>query len=57
VAGRKKTEFRKICLYGTWKKVYQCLQKTHKLTPWSRVYLEKLIIPQLVMKFPAFYET
>ena len=27
-----------------------------KLTPWGRVF-KKLIIPQIVKKFPAFYET
>jgi len=27
------------------------------LTPWSRVFLEKLISLQLVKKFPTFYET
>jgi hypothetical protein len=27
------------------------------LTPWNRVFLEKLIIAQLVKKFPAFLET
>jgi hypothetical protein len=42
-----------ICFCGTWKKVYQCLQKIHKLCPWSRVCLENLIIPQPVMKFPT----
>jgi hypothetical protein len=26
-------------------------------TPWSRVILEKLIVTQLVKKFPAFYGT
>jgi hypothetical protein len=30
---------------------------TKKLTPWSRVLLEKLMVPQLVRKFPAFYAT
>jgi hypothetical protein len=25
------------------------------ITAWSTVFLEKLIIPQLVKKFPAFY--
>ena len=30
---------------------------THSLTPWSRVFLEKLTGPQLVKKFPAFYGT
>ena len=28
---------------------------TYLLTPWSRVPLEKLIVSQLVKKFPAFY--
>ena len=27
------------------------------LTPWSRVLPEKLTVPQLLTKFPAFYET
>ena len=27
-----------------------------KLTPWKRVLLEKLIVPQLLMKFGTFYE-
>jgi len=27
------------------------------LNPWSRVLLEKLIVAQLVKKFPAFYGT
>jgi len=27
------------------------------LTPWSRVLLEKLIVTQLVKKFPTFYGT
>jgi hypothetical protein len=26
-----------------------------QLTPWGRVLLEKLIVTQLVKKFPAFY--
>jgi hypothetical protein len=30
---------------------------TYLLTPWSRVLLEKLSIPQLINKFPAFYGT
>jgi hypothetical protein len=30
---------------------------TRKLTPWSRVPLEKLTLTQLVNKFPAFYAT
>jgi hypothetical protein len=29
----------------------------HKLTPWSRVLLRKLIVTQLVKKYPAFYVT
>ena len=28
---------------------------TNKLTPWRRILLEKLTVPQLVNKFPAFY--
>jgi len=31
--------------------------KQYLLTPWSRVFLEKLTGPQLVKKFPAFYGT
>ena len=27
------------------------------LSPWSRVHLEKLTVPQLVKKFPTFYGT
>jgi hypothetical protein len=27
------------------------------LTPWNRGLLEKLTVPQLVKKFPAFYGT
>jgi hypothetical protein len=27
------------------------------LTPWSRILLEKLMGPQLLNKFPSFYET
>jgi hypothetical protein len=30
---------------------------TYKLTPWSRVLLEKLSGSLIVKKFPAFYET
>ena len=30
---------------------------TYLFTPWSRVILEKLIVSQLVKKFPAFYGT
>jgi hypothetical protein len=28
-----------------------------KLTPWIRVLLEKLIVPQQIKKFPVFYGT
>ena len=31
--------------------------RSHVLTPWSRVFLEKLTVPQLVKNFPAFYGT
>jgi hypothetical protein len=31
---------------------YRCI-----LAPWSRVLLEKLTVPQLVKKFPAYYGT
>jgi hypothetical protein len=30
---------------------------TNKLTPWSRILLEKLIVAQLVQQFPVFYGT
>lgn len=30
---------------------------TFKLTPWSRIIFEKLIVAQIVKKLPAFYET
>jgi hypothetical protein len=30
---------------------------TYLLTPWCRILLEKLIVPQLVKKFPALYGT
>ena len=30
---------------------------TYLFTPWSRILLEKLTVPQLVKKFPAFYAT
>jgi len=29
----------------------------HKLTPWSKVLLQKLIVTQLVKQFPAFHGT
>jgi hypothetical protein len=29
----------------------------NELSPWRRVLLEKLIVPQLVKKFTAFYGT
>jgi hypothetical protein len=29
----------------------------YRLTPWSRILLQKLIVPHLVKKFPAFYGT
>jgi hypothetical protein len=29
----------------------------NKLTPWSRALLEKLIVTQIVKKFPVFYGT
>jgi len=32
-------------------------RKNCKLTPWSRVLTEYLIVVQLVKKIPAFYET
>jgi hypothetical protein len=28
-----------------------------RLTPWSRILLEKLLVGQLVKKFPSFYAT
>jgi hypothetical protein len=42
------TSFPMVCLSNTYHK---------KLTPWSRVLLEKLTVTQLVKKFPAFYGT
>jgi hypothetical protein len=33
------------------------LKKDSQLTPWSRVLLVKLTLPQLAKKFPAFYGT
>jgi hypothetical protein len=33
------------------------LNKTDHLTPWSRIFCEKLTGPQLVQKFPTFYGT
>jgi hypothetical protein len=33
------------------------MEGQYKVTPWSRVPLEKLIVAQLVKKYPAFYET
>jgi hypothetical protein len=33
------------------------LKITYLLTPWSKVFLEKLTGLQLVKKFPAFYGT
>jgi hypothetical protein len=32
-------------------------QPTNQLTPWSRIFLEKLTDLHLVKKFPAFYGT
>jgi hypothetical protein len=38
--------------------IYVCWVLRHNwLTPWSRVCLEKLVVTQLVKKFPAFYGT
>ena len=34
-----------------------CNQEDYLLTPWCRVFLEKLTGLQLVKKFPAFYRT
>jgi hypothetical protein len=31
-------------------------QPTHLLTPWCRVFLKKVIVIQLVTKFPVFVE-
>jgi len=36
---------------------YRCTVTSNLLTPWSRVPLEKLLVTQLVKKFPAFCET
>jgi hypothetical protein len=30
---------------------------TNYLTPWNKVHLEKLLVPQLVKKFPACYKS
>jgi hypothetical protein len=35
----------------------KCTEKLSTLTPLSRVVSERLIVPQLVQKFPAFYIT
>jgi len=35
----------------------RCQTLLSKITPCSRVLLEKLTVPQLVRKFPAFYKT
>jgi hypothetical protein len=44
----KFTKYGKIVLHLELEKVF---------TPWSRPIFEKLIVPQLVEKFPAFYGT
>jgi hypothetical protein len=33
------------------------MENSYQLTPWSRALLEKLIVTQLVKKFPIFYGT
>jgi hypothetical protein len=45
-----------IFFFQTNSKKHSLKQNYKKLTPWSTV-LEKLTVPQLVKKFPAFYGT
>jgi len=40
----------------SWLMDIYLLTSTYLLTPWSRVFLEKLTGFQLVKKFPAFYD-
>ena len=37
--------------------ISNCTDLLNWLTPWSRIFPEKLMDPQLVKKFPIFYET
>jgi len=49
----------KICREMKCKYIFNCCQGTlnKEQTPWSRVIPEKLIVPQLVKEFLAFYGT
>jgi len=47
----------KPCLSITTSWLFTFALLTYLFTPWSRVLLEKLTGSQLVIKFPAFYET
>ena len=38
-------------------KLHECIVFIYLLSPWSRVLLQKLTVPQLVKKFPTFYGT
>ena len=49
----QQAEFTK-CYHSVQQLVFQFATKK-KLTPWSTVLPEKLTVPQLVKKFPAFY--
>jgi hypothetical protein len=44
----------KSTLWNKIKKEYSLSTRTYLLTPWSRVFLEKLTGFQQVKKFPAF---
>jgi hypothetical protein len=37
--------------------IHYCIHTKNQLNPWSKVFPEKLKLPQPVMKFPEFYET
>jgi hypothetical protein len=43
------------CVLRFWFFIF--LHGQYLLTPWSRVLLEKLAVPQLVKNFPVFYGT
>jgi hypothetical protein len=47
------------CVYGVQYTITnkQTNKPINQLTPWRRVLLEKLIVIQLVKKFPAIYGT
>ena len=45
-------------IYGSgWNRAHRAIYNWRQLTPVSRVLLEKLIVPQLPKKYPAFYGT